>query len=195
MAVGGPNKQSLEIAALRGSFRCSLKALPVHAFHWFALTAIWGQPTNSCGRPPPRNSAPCQSRVAFGEARGKVYRNPSIAIRRRAYNLSSTVLLKLLYGAGILGSAQPRGAQAPSGRFTDLTTKAWKHPLLVLSSAYQALRQHYARCTLGDFPGRPSLLQWLRRWTWSTRGCRALSPSGVRTSRPFQKCHQACSRR
>ena len=44
-----------------------------------------------------------QARVAFGEARRKVFRNPAITIVKKAYILRSTVLPKHLFGSGSWG--------------------------------------------------------------------------------------------
>ena len=44
-----------------------------------------------------------QARAAFSEARRKVYKNPSISVRRKGFILNATVIPKLTYGAGSWG--------------------------------------------------------------------------------------------
>ena len=56
-----------------------------------------------------------QARATFSEARRKVYKNPSISVRRKGFILNATVIPKLTYGAGSWGPLSQGEMRAFSG--------------------------------------------------------------------------------
>ena len=128
-----------------------------------------------------------QARSAFSEGRRKVYRASSIPVRRKAFILGSTVLPKLLFGAGSWPPLQQK-------EFAVVSTALWSFYRAILGIRVQDDQHWTAHTVLAPtgLPG-PQVTLHRARLLYLSQLCSA-APSAIwaliRVDRPYAACLQ-----